>query len=186
MTFSRCSTKPQHGWCTRSFTLKVCFLLLWQMTHQIVELKEEFWLSLDFLFSSTGERESESSSRWLKHSELVEALVCTKLRQDGVKPPFFDCFMAVPQHRLISFSMKLAGMLIPSSPLSVPIQSSTYLQLIKHQLTHEVADLRVSVTLLNIHQFTWSKTSFQRENVNISMTALELDAKAQNVINTLS
>lgn len=112
--------------------------------------------------------------------------MCAKLRQDGVKAPFSDCFIAVPQCRVMTFCMKFAGMLISPCPLSVPVETDTYLQLIKHQLTHEEADLRVGVTLLNIHQFTWSKTSFQRENVNISMATLELDAKAQNIINSLS
>lgn len=127
-----------------------CYCDRWQtkLSSLNLELREDFWLSVDFLFSSTGERESESSSRWVKHSKLVEALVCAKLRQDGVKPPFSDCFMAVQEHRVISFCMKLTGTLIPSCPLSVPVQSSTYLQPIKHQLTHEAADLRVSV---NIH-----------------------------------
>lgn len=191
MMFSRLSAKPQHLRVSHeSFTLKVYFLLLWQMTNQIVQF--EFgveggflafsWFSLQ-LHRGEGVRKQQSLS---ETQRIGGGVGVHKATTRWCKTSFSDCFMAVPQHRVISFSMKLAGMLIPSCPLSVPIQSSTYLQLIKHQLTHEVTDLRVSVTLLNIHQFTGSKTSFQRENVNILMTALELDAKAQNVINTLS
>lgn len=190
MMFSRLSTRPQHGRSTLSFTLKVYFLLLWQMTNQIVQF--EFgvewgflafpWFSLQ-LHRGEGVRKQQSLS---ETQRIGGGVTVHKATTRWCKTSFSDRFMAVPQHRVISFSMKLAGMLTPSCPLSVPVQSSTYLQLIKHQLTHKVSDLRVSVTLLNIHQFTWSKTSFQRENVNISMAALELDAKTQNVINTLS
>lgn len=165
-----------------------CYCGRWQtkLSSLNLELREDFWLSLDFsLQLHRGERVRKQQS--LSETQRIGGGVSVhKATARWCKTSFSDCFMAVPQRRVISFSMKLAGMLIPSRPLSVPIQSSTYLQLIKHQLTHEVADLRVSVTLFNIHQFTRSKTSFQRENVNISTAALELDAKAQNVINTLS